>query len=101
MFGALSSDLTRANLGYERKLGKIVDAAAELSFRSAGRDRIDGAGTIDPNTGGDVLYLTPRVILDLGKGLVGRLAVQLPVYRDLNGDQEERAVANVGLTYLF
>jgi len=42
-----------------------------------------------------------NTILDLGKGLVGRLAVQVPVYRDLNGDQTERAVANVGLTYLF
>jgi len=100
-FGYEYGDLTLANLGYERKLGKIVDAAAELNFRGAGRDRIDGAGTMDPNTGGDVLYLTPRVIFDLGKGLVGRLAVQVPVYRDLNGDQEERAVANVGLTYLF
>jgi hypothetical protein len=100
-FGYEYGDLTLANLGYERKLGKIVDAAAELNFRTAGRDRVDAAGTMDPNTGGDVLYLTPRVILDLGKGLVGRLAVQVPVYRDLNGDQEERAVANVGLTYLF
>jgi len=53
------------------------------------------------NCRGSVLYFTPRVILDLGKGLVGRLAVQVPVYRDLNGDQTERAVANVGLTYLF
>jgi len=46
-----------------------------------------------------------NTILDLGKGLVGRLAVpvpvQVPVYRDLNGDQTECAVANVGLTYLF
>ena len=93
--------MTLANLGYERKLGRLVDAAAELNFRSAGRDRVDQPGTLDPNTGGSVLYLTPRVILDLGKGLVGRLAVQVPVYRDLNGDQTERAVANVGLTYLF
>jgi len=34
-------------------------------------------------------------------GLVGRLAVQIPVYRDLNGDQKEKTVVNAGLTYLF
>jgi hypothetical protein len=90
-----------ANFGYERKLGRIWDAALELNFRSAGRDRVDAGGTLDPNTGGRLLYLTPRVIVDLGKGLVGRLAVQVPVYRDLNGDQRERAVANAGVTYLF
>ena len=90
-----------ANFGYEHKLGKIWDGALELNFRDAGRDRIDAEGTLDPNTGGRLLYLSPRLIVDLGKGLVGRLAVQVPVYRDLNGDQRERAVANVGFTYLF
>jgi hypothetical protein len=92
---------TLANFGYERKLGRIWDAAVELNFRAAGRDEIDAEGILDPNTGGRLLYLSPRVIVDLWKGLVGRLAVQVPVYRDLNGDQRERAVANVGLTYLF
>ena len=92
---------TLANLGYERKIGRIWDAAVELNFRAAGRDEIDADRTLDPNTGGRLLYLSPRVIVDLGKGLVGRLAVQVPVYLDLNGDQRERAVANVGVTYLF
>jgi len=36
---------------------------------------------------------TPRTLL--------RLTVQVPVYKDLNGDQRELAVVNVGLTYLF
>ncbi|MFL6237781.1 MAG: hypothetical protein ACJ76N_31985 [Thermoanaerobaculia bacterium] len=100
-FGYRYGDSTLLNLGYERKVGRIWDAAVELNFRSAKEDRIDADGTLDPNTGGRLLYLTPRVIVDLGKGLVGRLAVQVPVYKDLNGDQRERAVANVGLTYLF
>jgi len=90
-----------ANLGYERKVGKIWDGALELNFRNAGLDRIDAAGTRDPNTGGRLLYVTPRLVVDFGRGLVGRLAVQVPVYKDLNGDQREKAVANVGLTYLF
>ncbi|HEY4592453.1 MAG TPA: hypothetical protein VIJ61_08605 [Thermoanaerobaculia bacterium] len=100
-FGYKYGGSTLLNLGYERKIGRIWDAAVELNFRNTNRDQIDAAGTLDPNTGGRLLYLTPRVILDLGKGLVGRLAIQVPVYKDLNGDQRERAVANVGVTYLF
>ncbi|HEV8580981.1 MAG TPA: hypothetical protein VGX68_18100 [Thermoanaerobaculia bacterium] len=100
-FGYEYGDLTLANLGYERKLARAADAALELNYRDAGRDRVDAAGTLDPNTGGAVLYVTPRLIFDFGRGLVGRAAVQVPVYRDLNGDQREKAVANVGLTYLF
>jgi hypothetical protein len=92
---------TLANFGYERKIGGIWDGVVELNFRNAGRDAIDAERTLDPNTGGRLLYLTPRVILDLGKGVVGRLAVQFPIYKDLNGDQRENVVANVGLTYLF
>ena len=100
-FGYRYGGSTLLNLGYERKIGRIWDAAVELNFRNTNRDQIDADGTVDPNTGGQLLYLTPRVILDLGKGLVGRLAIQVPVYKDLNGDQRERAVANVGVTYLF
>jgi len=94
-------EITLANLGYERKLGGALDAALEVNYRNAGRDRIDAEGTLDPNTGGSLLYLTPRLVIDLRRGLVGRLAVQVPVRRSLNGDQRERAVANLGFTYLF
>lgn len=100
-FGYEYGDLFLANVGYERKLGKRVDAALELNYRDADQDRIDAAGTLDANTGGTVLYVTPRLIYDFGRGFVGRLAVQVPAYRDLDGDQTERSVANVGLTVLF
>jgi len=100
-FGYRYGASTLLNLGYERKVGRIWDGAVELNFRNTDRDRIDADGTLDLNTGGKLLYVTPRVIVDLGKGVVGRLAVQVPVYKDLNGDQREKAVANVGLTYLF
>jgi hypothetical protein len=94
-------EVTLANFGYERKLRDSLDAVVELNFRNAGRDRIVAAGTLDPNTGGSLMYVTPRLVIDLRKGLVGRLAVQVPVRRSLNGDQQERAVANLGFTYLF
>jgi hypothetical protein len=39
-------------------------------------------------------------LADLGGGLVLRVASQIPTFRSLNGVQEERFVADVGLTYL-
>ena len=53
-----------------------------------------------PNTGGTILYVTPRLLFDLGGGVVLRGAVQIPVARDLNGAQEERAIFNVGLSWV-
>jgi hypothetical protein len=100
-FGYEYGDALLANFGYERKLGRIWDAALELNYRDAGRDRLDRDGELDPNTGGSLLYVTPRLIVDFGRGLVGRLSVQVPAVEGLNGDQRERTVANVGLTYLF
>lgn len=92
---------TTANLAYERKLGTAVDAVIEANWRHAEQDRIDGGGSRDPNTGGDLVYLTPRLVLDFGGGLVGRVGVQVPVVKSLYGDQTERANVNVGLTFLF
>jgi hypothetical protein len=90
-----------ANLTYERKIGGRLDGVVELNFRSAARDVIDASGTRDPDTGGSLLYVTPRVLVDLGRGVVLRGAVQIPTLRALNGFQKERAVVNVGFTYLL
>ncbi len=94
-------NIAMANAGYEHKLGKRFDGALELNFRNAGRDELDASGILDPNTGGALLYLSPKLIVDLSKGLVGRLAVQIPVADGLNGEQKEKVVANFGFTYLF
>jgi hypothetical protein len=94
-------NVTLFNVAYERKLARALDAVLELNYRHAQQDRIDGDGTLDPNTGGDVLYLTPRVILDFGRGLLGRVTIQVPLVRSLYGDQTERFVVNAGITYLF
>ena len=85
------------NLAYERKLGARLDSVVELNYRFAGKDR---AGQEEgPNTGGSILYLTPRLLVDLGGRVVLRAAVQLPIARDLNGAQKEKAVFNVGLSF--
>jgi hypothetical protein len=89
-----------ANLTYERKLGGRVDGVVELNFRSAAEDVVDASQARDPDTGGSLLYVTPRVLIDLGRGVVLRAAVQIPTLRSLNGFQQERAVVNFGLTYL-
>lgn len=94
-------DALLANVGYERKLGKRFDAALELNARDARRDEIDRDGEEDPDTGGRIVFLSPRLLVDLGRGLVARLTVQVPIYDDLDGHQEEKTVVDLGLTASF
>jgi hypothetical protein len=100
-FGYRYGSSFTANVAYEHKLGSRLDGVVELNFRHASRDRVDADGTLDENTGGSLLYLTPRLLLHLGGGFVLRASAQIPTIKGLNGYQKERVVANVGLTYLF
>ncbi len=100
-FGYRYGNVTLANAAYERKLGSDVDALLELNYRHAQQDRVNDGGNLDANTGGDIVYLTPRVVIDLGGGVAARASVQIPLIKALYGDQTERFVANLGLTYLF
>ncbi len=93
--------VTTMNLAYEHKLGAVVDAVLEANWRHAEQDVVDADGNRDPNTGGDIVYLTPRLVLDLGAGVLGRVGVQIPVLKSLYGQQTERANVNVGLTMLI
>ena len=90
-----------ANLAYEHKMASRLDAMVELNFRDAAKDRIDDEGTLNQNTGGSLLYLTPKLGVELGGEIVLRGAVQIPTLSDLNGHQEERAVVSVGMTRSF
>jgi hypothetical protein len=90
-----------ANLGYERKLASSVDAILELNYRWAGEDTVDCSGVKDPDTGGAILYVTPRVLVSLGGGFVARAAVLIPTLKNLNGSQTEKAIVSAGLTYSF
>jgi hypothetical protein len=100
-FGYRYGSSFTANVSYEHKLGGRVDGVLELNFRHAQKDQVDAEGSLDDDTGGSLLYVTPRVLVSLGHGLVLRAGAQIPVAKSLNGYQTERAVANVGLTYLF
>ena len=100
-FGYKYGDITMVNVAYERKLSEVFDGVLEVNFRHAKRDQVDFSGQVDPNTGGSVLYVTPRILVNLGKGIVLRLGVQIPAGQWLYGVQNERVNANAGLTFLF
>lgn len=89
------------NVGYEHKLGERLDLALELNLRDSDPDVVDADGEADPNTGGAIGFVQPRFLVHLGKGLVGRVSAQVPVWDDLDGDQDEKTIWNVGLTYSF
>ena len=99
-FGYQYGDISLVNFAYERKLTPKLDSVLELNYRYSGRDRIDDAGAIDPDTGGRILYLTPRVLVNVG-GVVLRFAAQIPVAESLYGVQDEKPVYNVGFTRSF
>jgi hypothetical protein len=100
-FGYKYGNVVLANVAYERKFGERLDTVLELNYRWAGEDIVNSAGVRDPNTGGSVLYITPRVIVGIVRGLVARASVQIPAWEDLNGVQDEKPVVNAGLTYVF
>jgi hypothetical protein len=91
------------NLAYEYKLSARWDSVLEANFRHAGKDRFvseSGLTDLDPDTGGSVFYLTPRLLFNAGKGLVVRAAAQIPLGQSgLYGHQREKAVVNLGLTW--
>jgi hypothetical protein len=90
------------NLAYEHKLGSRWDGVLEANYRHAARDEVDGTGIQDPDTGGSMVYLTPRLLFDAGAGWVLRASAQIPLSQSgLNGEQEEKAVYNFGVTYLL
>jgi hypothetical protein len=97
-FGYRYGNTVLANFAYERKFTPTLDGILEINYRNAGRDRIDDSGLLDPNTGGSVYYLSPKLGFDLGHGVVARAAAQIPVQKSLNGEQKEKAVVHLGLT---
>jgi hypothetical protein len=100
-FGYKYGDNVQANLVYERKLTDWLDGVVELNFLDAKRDQVDTLGVPDPDTGGQTLYITPRVGVNIVRGLVARAAVQIPVWENLNGIQDVKPAFTAGLTYVF
>ena len=90
------------NVAFEYKVSARWDAALEANYRHARLDEVAADHTTDPDTGGSMAYLTPRILFDAGHGWVLRASGQIPLSQSgLNGDQRERTVFNVGVTRLF
>ncbi len=101
-FGYRYGNATLLNLAYEHKLGARWDGVIEVNYRNADHDQVDGSGALDPDSGGAIAYLTPRILFDAGNGWVLRASVQYPALDSgLNGHQDEKAVLNVGITRLL
>jgi len=100
-FGYKYGDSTIATLAYERKLTDPLDAVLEFDFRHAQRDQVDSEGVVDPNTGGTVLYIAPRLLSAVGQHVALRAAVQIPIVENLYGVQDEKVNVNGGVTLLF
>ncbi len=95
-------DATLLNIAYEHKLGARWDAVIEANWRDAGFDEVDASGAHDPDTGGSVVYATPRLLFDAGHGWVLRASAQVPLSQSgLHGVQHEDTVWNAGVTHLF
>jgi hypothetical protein len=101
-FGYLYGSALLLNVAYEHKLGARWDAVIEMNYRDASYDEVDGSGELDLNTGGSMVYATPRILFDAGKGWVLRGSAQLPLSQSgLHGVQHEEPVWNLGVTRLF
>jgi hypothetical protein len=100
-FGYKYGNIVNASIAYERKLLDPLDAVLEFDFRHSGRDQVAFDGEQDPNTGGTVLYIAPRLLYAITQHLVVRAAVQIPIVENLYGVQDEKVNVNGGLTFLF
>jgi hypothetical protein len=94
--------VTLLNVAYEHKVSTRWDAVIEANYRRAGLDQVDASGVTDPDTGGSITYVTPRILFDAGGGWVLRASGQIPITQSgLNGSQREKTVVNFGITRLF
>jgi hypothetical protein len=101
-FGYRYGSALLVNVAYEHKLGTRWDAVIEMNYRDAAYDEMDGSGTPDADTGGSMVYATPRILVDAGDGWVLRGSAQLPLSQSgLHGVQHEEPVWNLGVTRLF
>jgi hypothetical protein len=73
-----------------------------LEFNGEWRDKLNIAGDINDNSGGNLLYLSPGVRLTLAKKIALAFSFGIPIAEALNGDQVDpqyRLVTLVGFTF--
>ena len=88
-------DALLATVAWERAFSARAAMLSGLEFRAAKRD--DDAGTLDGNSGGSVLYLAPRVRASLWGPVALKLGLQVPMFQNLFGGQNEHINVESGL----
>jgi hypothetical protein len=85
------------DVGYVQPVGREGAAVLEFNGRIAEKDRNED-GSRDPNSGGHLGYLSLSYRHEIkgGFGLIG--TVQVPVWKQLNGTQDEKTLFSVSLT---
>ena len=94
---------TLVNLGGSLPLSARWEALAQVNMRFVGRDdSTEEFELFDQNTGGHSIFLSPGLRLTLGRQLAAYTFVQIPLYRDVNGNQltADWSLA-LGLNYSF
>lgn len=67
--------------------------------RYADTDRFSGED--DPDSGGNIVFLTPGLIYTLQPDLLVNAVIKLPAIDQLKGDHEETTILSIGITYDF
>jgi hypothetical protein len=67
--------------------------------RYSERDRF--AGIDDPDSGGNIIFITPGLIYTLTNDLLLNAVIKLPAVEELNGNHEETTIFSIGITYDF
>ena len=93
-------DVIFYGLGYLRPLGKNDGLAVEFNGRIADKDKTE-MGTKDPNTGGHLGYLSLSYRRSLGASMGLIVTVQQPVWKQLNGSQEEKTLVSASISRAF
>ncbi len=91
-------DVFRFNFGAQRTVTGPVDAIGEINGRWADYDTHEGVS--DPNSGGTVVYFSPGLRWRIAPVVHLRGQIQLPVFEDLYGIQDEKAAARVALVWM-
>ena len=93
-------DVIFYDVGYVRPVSRETAAVLEFNGRIADKDRTEDGGR-DPNSGGHIGYVSVSVRHGL-KGGFGLIATyQIPVWRQLDGSQNEKALCSISMSKLF
>lgn len=73
------------NFAYIKGFSPKFSVFTELNGKYSDKNEVNGVK--EDNSGGSILYLTPGIVYKAMNNLALMAAVQLPIYRDLNGEQ--------------